>query len=85
MLDLWQAHFDTNVRGPFLLMQSLVKHLTLTNGAGSIVNVITMSALCGQSFLMVNSASKGVLCTLTKNVANTYRGNRIRCNGVLTG
>ena len=52
---------------------------------GSIVNVLSMSAHCGQSFLTPYSASKGALMTLTKNVANAYRGNRIRCNAVLPG
>ena len=44
-----------------------------------------MSAHCGQSFLTPYSTSKGALMTLTKNVANAYRSNRIRCNAVLPG
>jgi NAD(P)-dependent dehydrogenase (short-subunit alcohol dehydrogenase family) len=84
-LELWNRHFETNVRGPFLIMQGLVKHLVETGKPGSIVNTISMVAHCGQSYLTAYSASKGALATLTKNVANAYAAKRIRCNGILTG
>jgi NAD(P)-dependent dehydrogenase (short-subunit alcohol dehydrogenase family) len=84
-LALWNRHFDTNVRGPFLLMQRLVKHLVETGKPGSIVNIISMAGHCGQSYLTAYSASKGALATLTKNVANAYAARRIRCNGILLG
>jgi NAD(P)-dependent dehydrogenase (short-subunit alcohol dehydrogenase family) len=84
-LDLWEEHFNTNVRGPFLTMQALVEHLVHSGAPGSIVNVLSVGAHCGPSFLTAYSASKGALATLTKNVANAYRKNRIRCNGVQPG
>ncbi|MER8485034.1 SDR family oxidoreductase [Mesorhizobium sp. M1322] len=77
--------FQTNVRGPFFLMQGVVAQLLARKAPGSIVNVLSMSAHCGQSFLAPYSSSKGALATLTKNVANAYRSNRIRCNAVLPG
>ncbi|ESY46398.1 SDR family oxidoreductase [Mesorhizobium sp. RSR380A] len=77
--------FQTNVRGPFFLMQGVVAHLLDKKAPGSIVNVLSMSAHCGQSFLAPYSSSKGALATLTKNVANAYRFNRVRCNAVLPG
>ncbi|RJG40556.1 SDR family oxidoreductase [Mesorhizobium sp. DCY119] len=83
--DLFDTIFATNVKGPFFLMQGLVKHLLERKAPGSIVNVLSMSAHAGQSFLTPYSTSKGALMTLTKNVANAYRGNRIRCNAVLPG
>ncbi len=60
-------------------------HLLARKAPGSIVNVLSMSAHAGQSFLTPYSTSKGALMTLTKNVANAYRTNRIRCNAVLPG
>jgi NAD(P)-dependent dehydrogenase (short-subunit alcohol dehydrogenase family) len=84
-LELWNGHFETNVRGPFLMMQRLVKHLVETSQPGNIVNIISMAANCGQSYLTAYSASKGALATLTKNVANAYATKRIRCNGILLG
>ena len=84
-LELWDRHFNTNVRGPFLMMQRVVKHLIEAGKPGSIVNILSMAAYCGQSYLTAYSASKGALATLTKNVANAFASQRIRCNGILTG
>ena len=84
-LETWDEHFNTNVRGPFLLMQRVVAHLVETGKPGSIVNILSMSAHCGQSFLTPYSASKGALATLTKNVANAFSTKRIRCNGLMVG
>ena len=83
--ELFDTIFATNVRGPFFLMQGVVAHLLGRKAPGSIVNVLSMSAHCGQSFLTPYSTSKGALMTLTKNVANAYRHNRIRSNAVLPG
>src|SRR5260370_22623496 len=84
-LELWNRHFETNVRGPFLMMQGLVKHLAQTGRPGSIVNIISMAAHCGHSYLTAYSASEGALAPLTKNVAHADTARRIRCNGILPG
>ncbi len=84
-LELWDRHFNTNARGPFLTMQRVVGHLVETGKPGSIVNSLSMAAHCGQSYLTAYSASKGALATLTKNVANAFIAKRIRCNGILIG
>jgi NAD(P)-dependent dehydrogenase (short-subunit alcohol dehydrogenase family) len=83
--ELWEAHFNTNARGPFLTMQALVRHLKSVGQRGSIVNILSMAAHCGQPFITAYSASKGALATLSRNVANAYARDRIRCNGILTG
>ncbi|MCV0395097.1 MAG: SDR family oxidoreductase [Rhizobiaceae bacterium] len=83
--ELFDHLFNTNVRGPLFLMRGLVKHLLAEKKPGSIVNVLSMSAHCGQDFLTAYSASKGALAVLTKNVAHSHRRDRIRCNAVLPG
>ncbi len=83
--ELFDFLFNTNVRGPFFLMQGVVRHLLETGKPGSIVNILSMSAHGGQAFLAPYSASKGALTTLTRNAANGYRRNRIRVNAVLPG
>jgi len=83
--ELFDFIFNTNVRGPFFLMQGVVKHLLEAKQPGAIVNILSMSAHAGQSFLTPYSSSKGALAILTKNVASSYRRNRIRCNAVLPG
>ena len=84
-LDLWDEHMNTNVRGPFLLMQAMVRNLVDTGAPGSIVNILSQSAYCGQPFLTPYSTSKGALAVLTRNVANAFAANRIRCNGIMLG
>ncbi|MCS6846063.1 MAG: SDR family oxidoreductase [Caldilineales bacterium] len=84
-LALWEQHMAINLRAPFLTMQRAVKYMKEAKEPGSIVNIISMVALCGQSYLTPYSASKGGLATLTKNVANAFARDRIRCNGVLVG
>ena len=83
--ELFDRMFNTNVRGPFFMMQGVVKRLLETNAPGSIVNILSMSAHAGQSFLNPYSSSKGALATMTKNVASAYRNKRIRCNAILPG
>lgn len=84
-LAIWDEHMAVNLRAPFLTMQRAVRAMKERGEGGSIVNIITMAALCGQSYLTPYSASKGGLMTLTKNVANAFARDRIRCNGILTG
>ena len=83
--ELWDRHINTNLRGPFLLMQGFVKHRLQAGKPGSIVNILSTSAHVGQSFLAAYSTSKGGLMTLTRNTANAYRHNHIRCNAVAPG
>jgi NAD(P)-dependent dehydrogenase (short-subunit alcohol dehydrogenase family) len=83
--EVFDRLFAINVRGPFFLMQGVVKALIEAGESGSIVNVLSMSGHGGQPFLAPYSSSKGALATLTKNVAYAYRGKRVRCNAVLPG
>jgi NAD(P)-dependent dehydrogenase (short-subunit alcohol dehydrogenase family) len=84
-LTMWDSHMNTNVRGPLLLMQGMVRHLVQRKAPGSIVNILSQAAYCGQPFLTAYSASKAALATLTKNVANAFAAKRIRCNGIMLG
>jgi NAD(P)-dependent dehydrogenase (short-subunit alcohol dehydrogenase family) len=83
--EVFDRLFAINVRGPFFLMQGVVKALIDAGVPGSIVNVLSMSGHGGQPFLAPYSSSKGALATLTKNVAYGFRSKRIRCNAVLPG
>ena len=84
-LAIWEEHMAVNLRAPFLTMQRAVAAMQACGEGGSIVNIISMAALCGQSYLTPYSTAKGGLMTLTKNVANAFARDRIRCNGILTG
>ena len=84
-LDQWALHFDTNARGPFLLMQAFARDLEEAGQPGSIVNIISMAAHCGGPLVTPYSASKAALANLTRNFANAFAARQIRCNGIMAG
>jgi NAD(P)-dependent dehydrogenase (short-subunit alcohol dehydrogenase family) len=83
--ELFDAMFDTNVRGPFFLMQDAIKLMRRDAVEGTIVNIGSMSAKAGQPFLAAYCASKGALATLTENTAYALLRNRIRVNQLNIG
>lgn len=83
--ELFDAMFAVNARAPFFLMQDAAKLMRRERIAGSIVNIQSMSAHGGQSFITAYCASKGALSILTKNVAFSLMPDRIRVNGLNIG
>jgi NAD(P)-dependent dehydrogenase (short-subunit alcohol dehydrogenase family) len=83
--ELYDYIMDTNVKGPFFLMQEAVKVMQREKRGGSIINILSMSAHGGQPFLTPYSVSKGALLTLTKNVGYALMKDRIRVNGLAIG
>jgi NAD(P)-dependent dehydrogenase (short-subunit alcohol dehydrogenase family) len=83
--DQWDALFSLNAQAPFFLMQAFIRHRLAAGGDGSIVNILSMNAHCGQPDLAIYSATKGALSTLTKNAANAHLSDGIRVNGINMG
>lgn len=83
--ELFDRMFAINVRAPFFLMQETVRVMRREAVHGSIVNIGSMSARAGQSFLAAYCSSKGVLATLTRNAAYSLLRNRIRVNALNIG
>jgi len=83
--DLFDTMFAVNVRAPFFLMQDALKIMRRESIPGNVVNILSMSAHGGQSFIVAYCASKGALATLTKNVAFSVMRHRIRVNGLCIG
>jgi NAD(P)-dependent dehydrogenase (short-subunit alcohol dehydrogenase family) len=83
--DLFDTMFAVNVRAPFFLMQDALSLMRREGTRGSIVNILSMSAHGGQSFITAYCASKGALATLTKNVAFGVMRHGIRVNGLCIG
>ncbi len=84
-VELWDTMFAVNARAPFILIQEAVRVMKREGRGGSIVNITSVAMHCGQPFLTAYSASKAALATLTKNVANAVRTDRIRCNALNIG
>jgi NAD(P)-dependent dehydrogenase (short-subunit alcohol dehydrogenase family) len=83
--ELFDAHIAINLRGPFFLMQAVVRHLLDRGAPGGIVNVISSSELGGQPYLAPYVAAKAGLAGLTRNAAHAHRYDRIRINGLNIG
>jgi NAD(P)-dependent dehydrogenase (short-subunit alcohol dehydrogenase family) len=82
---MFDAHVATNLRGPFFIMQAAVRDMLRREAAGTIVNVISISAHTGSAILAPYAASKGGLASLTRNAAHAHRRDRIRVNGLNIG
>ena len=83
--ELWDRIFAVNVRGPFFLMQECARIMQREKIAGTMVNILSMSAHGGQPFITAYCSSKGALLTLTKNIAFSLLRQRIRVNGLNIG
>ena len=83
--ELFDAHVAVNLRGPFFLMQAVVRSLVERGDPGSVVNVISSSELGGQPYLAPYVAAKAGLAGLTRNAAYAHARDRIRINGVDIG
>ena len=83
--ELWDRMFAVNVRAPFFLMQAALKVMDREKIEGAMVNIISVNAHGGTSFLTPYSASKGALVILTKNFAHSVSNRRIKVNGLNIG
>ena len=83
--ELYERILAVNLRAPFFVMQDAAHLMRRMQIAGSIVNVSSVNAHGGASFLAAYSASKAALVNLTRNTANALAWDRIRVNAVLPG
>ena len=83
--ETFDALFNTNVRGPYFLMQETIKLMIRDGIEGAICNIGSISALAGQPFINAYCASKGALTNLTANTAFSVMANRIRVNQLNVG
>lgn len=83
--ELFADHINTNLRGPFFIMQAAVQNMIDRGAPGTIVNVLSMSAHGGQAFIAPYVASKAGLAALTKNAAHAHRFDHVRINGLNIG
>ncbi|WP_319452796.1 MULTISPECIES: SDR family oxidoreductase [unclassified Mycobacterium] len=81
---VFEAVFDTNVRGAYFLVAGLVPGM-VQRGRGSIVNVTTMVASKGVPGASVYSASKAALEALTRTWAVEFGPHGVRVNNVAPG
>lgn len=84
--------FEVNTKGPLFLIQALRPLLAASpsataddSGGASIINVSTVGAFFGTPTQLGYGASKAALWHMTRTLAKTLAGERIRVNAVAPG
>lgn len=82
-LESWKLVNSVNSDGVFLGCKHAIPAMA-ASGGGSIVNMSSVAAIHGQSFVAAYTASKGAVRALTKSIAMFCKEqkNGIRCNSI---
>ncbi len=81
--EIWESIFAVNVKGIFFCCRAAAAHMK-QKGAGSIVNIASISGMTGQGSSIPYASSKGALVTLTKALARAC-APEIRVNAISPG
>jgi len=83
--ESWDRVQAINLKGPFFVAKHGIPHLVRAGG-GSIINVGSVSALCGFTLAQDSyTSSKGALISLTRSLAIQFARQKIRCNIIHPG
>ena len=82
--ELFDRLIAVNLRAPLLVIRAALAHLRAA-GAGSVVNIGSLNAYCGEPDLLAYSMAKGALMTMTRNLANAHAGQGVRINQLNVG
>ena len=81
----WDRVQAINLKGPFFVAKHGIPHLVRAGG-GSVINVGSVSALCGFTLAQDSyTSSKGALISLTRSLAIQFARQNIRCNIIHPG
>jgi len=81
---LFDYMMAVNVRAPLLLTRAAAPAFR-KRGGGSVLNIGSVNAYCGERYLLAYSISKGALLTITRNLADALGPDRIRVNQLNLG
>lgn len=80
----FDAHFDTNLRAPYILVQKLVPGM-IERGHGNVVNISTVAASTPSADAGIYGASKAALDLLTRLWADEFGAAGVRVNAIAPG
>lgn len=80
----WEEVINTNLNAPFYITKLIAKNM-IRNKKGSIVNLASISGVCGNAGQANYAASKGGIIALTKTLAIELGRYNIRVNALAPG
>jgi NAD(P)-dependent dehydrogenase (short-subunit alcohol dehydrogenase family) len=82
--DYFRRVLEVNTVAPFNLIRAALPHLTKSKG--SVVNIGSVNAYCGEPDLLAYSISKGALMTMSRNLGDSlFRDAGVRVNQINPG
>lgn len=84
-LDAWRDVFDLNLVGGSLLPSQAFGRKMVERGAGSIVNIASMSGMIPLSRVVAYSAAKAAVLNLTMFLAREWAESGVRVNAISPG
>ena len=81
--SLFDRCMAINVRAPLLLIQAALPHLK--SSQGSVLNIGSVNAYCGEANQLAYSISKGAMMTLTRNLSDALGRDKVRVNQLNLG
>jgi NAD(P)-dependent dehydrogenase (short-subunit alcohol dehydrogenase family) len=82
--EIWDAHHNVNVKGPFFLCQEVCR-IMMKKGGCKIVNIASDSGVAAFPHETAYSSSKAALIALTRAIARDMGVHGIFCNAVCPG
>lgn len=83
-LDEWDVVLNTNLRGPFLMMQAVTRAM-MKQRWGRIINIASVVGQMGNAGQANYVSAKSGLIGLTKTVARELGSRHITCNAIAPG
>ena len=84
-IDMWDAIFESDLRGTFYATKCVIPYLQKNENGGSIINIGSMASCGGDLGSTAYACAKSGVDMLTQYTALQYGKDNIRCNCVRPG
>lgn len=81
----WDSVFDVNIKGTWLMCQTVAKHMVDKEIKGSIINISSADSHCVQKDMVPYSATKAAMNHLTRGLSYELSRHNIRVNTIAPG